>query len=293
MQLSEILEENSVKAISDKTNISEDNIELLLAEDFENLSRTKALGFISIIERDYDADLTKLKEKALEYYDQHDDSESINLRLPVVEEKKGGSKWGLFIVLALLAYASWYFLTQFDNKNLKAMLPFTDTNTQENGELKEDEVESNLSINKALSSSKTDTAGVQTDIVEMNIEPNDLNVHKILSSVTDISEDTSTQKKDSQNAQTVTLQPEKRLWFGIIDMDTGKRDHFSIDKKYELDLKHKSWLIATSSAPFSFVYQDKTQEFNDAKEHYFKVSQLGIVPLSKSEYVTQGGYKKW
>ncbi|HIQ28154.1 MAG TPA: hypothetical protein EYH42_06605, partial [Sulfurovum sp.] len=65
MQLNEILEENSVKAISQKTNISEQNIEALIEDNFSALTKAKALGFISIIERDYHADLKDVREKAL------------------------------------------------------------------------------------------------------------------------------------------------------------------------------------------------------------------------------------
>ena len=87
--------------------------------------------------------------------------------------------------------------------------------------------------------------------------------------------------------------PERKLWFGVIEMGTGKREHFSISDKYEIDIQEKSWLLATSSAPFSFIAQDETQEYNDAKEHYFKVSKEGIESLDKVAYVAQGGYKKW
>lgn len=88
MQLNEILEENSVKAISKKTNISEDNIEALLAGDFDKLIKVKTLGFISIIEREYKADLGPLKEQALSHYAQYNDTESIGLDSPPWKRKK-------------------------------------------------------------------------------------------------------------------------------------------------------------------------------------------------------------
>jgi cytoskeletal protein RodZ len=123
MQLNEILEENSVKAISKKTNISENNLESLFAGEFEQLKKVKALGFISIIEREYKADLGALREQALAYYTEAND-ESITLGLPIMEEKKGKSKLFLLFVLLLLGYASWYLFTQFDKKELNNLLPF-------------------------------------------------------------------------------------------------------------------------------------------------------------------------
>ncbi len=175
MQLNEILEEHSVKAISQKTNISEDNIEKLLAEDYAGISKAKAFGFISIIERDYNVDLSKKREQAHAYYDVHSEDQSISLGLPIIEEKKGRSKWGVVLVLVLLAYASWFFFTQFDNRNLSDILPFTEKKVESGADTRgtaipDEEVEKSLSIENALSNTQTDATGVQTDIVEMTID---------------------------------------------------------------------------------------------------------------------------
>jgi hypothetical protein len=315
MTLNEILEEQSVKAISQKTNISEENIERIMAEDFSTLAKAKALGFISILERDYNADLTILREKALGYYEEYVDEESINIALPRVEEKRGRSKWFPFLMLGLLAYASWYFFTQFDKKMLGTILPFSEdkveTTTPQDVEVptktvKEEKVqqgmsetEESLSITNALTSTQTDATGAQTDIIVASIDPNESvrvsetvpqkmnkNTHSLI-------ESTVYEVLAPKEVETIVLMPESRLWFGIIDMSTQKRDHFSISTKYEINVKEKSWLVATSSAPFSFINQEETQEFNDAKEHYFKVSKAGVESLSKSEYVSRGGYRKW
>jgi len=315
MQLNDVLEENSVKAISKKTNISEDNIEALISEDFEYLAKAKALGFISILERDFDVDLTKLKEKALEYYGAHSSEEqSITIGLPVMEEKKGRSKWFLVLMLGLLAYASWYFVTQFDKKTLSTLLPFSEdkVETVEPAKMKEKQSEINkdeaLSISNALTHTQTDATGAQTDIVVANIEPNaskEVSVSEqaiaeapvVVETQNAASETVVTEAPVVTEIETETekimLIPEHRLWFGMIDIRTGKRDNFSISKTFEIDVKDKSWLIATSSAPFSFLNKEETQEFNDAKEHYFKVSKEGIEPLSRTEYIAQGGYRKW
>lgn len=127
MQLSDILEEHSLKNISKKTNISEENIEYLLAKKFEKIERVKALGFISIIEREFDADLGALKSEAQAYYaEQVPPEESIVIRGMLVEGKRRKPKWLLFIVLVLLAYASWYFVTQYNKSHSNTLQPVED-----------------------------------------------------------------------------------------------------------------------------------------------------------------------
>ena len=126
MQLSEILEENTIKGISQKTKISEENLENLFGSNFEALKKIKALGFISILEREYKADLSALREEALEYYSAHIEDHAFSVGAPMEEEGKGKSKLFLLVVLALLGYASWYFFTQFDKKHLSGLIPFMD-----------------------------------------------------------------------------------------------------------------------------------------------------------------------
>jgi hypothetical protein len=151
MQLNELLEENSTKTISQRTNIAEENIERLLDNDFGAIKRVKTLGFISILEREYKIDLSKLREDALAYYDQKGEDESVTLGLPIVEEKKGRSKWLWLIVLILLGYASWFFFTQFDQSQLKSLLPFNEAKSVERT-LPGDTVETNeeLSIKEVI-----------------------------------------------------------------------------------------------------------------------------------------------
>ena len=296
MQLSEILEENSVKSISKKTNISEQNLEYLLANNFAALKKVKTLGFISIIEREYKADLKAMREEALEYYADTTEDNRITIGMAVVEEKKGTSKLSILIILGILGYASWYFFTQFDKKHLSELIPFIDEQTIEKLVGQEDEVkeifiqetpsenppqkaEAVTTKNEAVDTPQTEevadssTQDVVTETVESESEVGEAEV--------------AVEKKD------ILILPFSRLWFGLVDIGTKERDHFSIDAPYRLDITDKSWLVATSSAPFSLVDGDETKDFNDAKEHYFKIDKNGIESLTKSEYVTLGGWSQW
>jgi len=129
MQLNELLEESSIEKISEKTNIAEENIEYLMNSDFGAIKRVKTLGFISILEREYKVDLSMLRKEALAYYEQHGSNERVTLGLPIMEERhhSGSSKWLWFVVLFLVGYASWFFFTQFDQSQLKNMLPFNES----------------------------------------------------------------------------------------------------------------------------------------------------------------------
>jgi len=267
MQLNEILEKNSTQDISKKTMISEVNIELLVAEDFSSLPKIKTMGFISILERDYNIDLSQLRKNALSYYDNSTDlEESSYITSPQLDEKKERSKLFLLIILGLLIYASWYFFTQFDKKTLSTLLPFIDDKIETTGkQVKKEFTPNSESVSNIFESEKS--------IVETS--KNSVSTHTLI------------------NNQKILLLPEKKLWFGLIDMDNSQREHFTITQKYEIDVTKKSWLLATSPANFALINKNETQEYNDGRSHYFKVSKAGVEALTRDEYVAQGGYKRW
>lgn len=291
MQLNEILEENSIKTISQKTKILEENIESLLAGKFEALQKTKALGFIAIIEREYNADLSAMREEALEYYSLNRENKAYATRHYYLDEdKKGKSKLFVFVVLALLAYASWYFFTQFDKKNLSGLIPFIDEETSENlidsKEVTSVEVADDLSIMKVTVDNKE---AVSASKVVKEEETDAQDISALVASLVEESSETEV----VNTLQSISILPVNKLWFGLVNIKNKEREHFSIDKAYILDVNEKSWLLATSSAPFSLVQAEKIQEFKDAKEHYFKIDKNGVIILSKSEYVEQGGWPQW
>ncbi|KYJ86801.1 hypothetical protein [Sulfurovum riftiae] len=158
MQLNELLEENSTKTISERTNIAEENIDHLMNNDFGAIKRVKTMGFISILEREYKIDLSKLREDAAAYYDQKGDDESVTLGLPIVEEKKGRSKWLWIVVPVLLGYASWYFFTQFDQSQLKSLLPFNEAKSVESTTSDDTaNINEELSIKNVITADENDT----------------------------------------------------------------------------------------------------------------------------------------
>ncbi len=71
MQLNEIIEENTLESISRKTRLSPENLEKLFARDFGAFRKVRALGFISILEREYRADLSDLRAECIAFFEEN------------------------------------------------------------------------------------------------------------------------------------------------------------------------------------------------------------------------------
>ena len=83
MQLNEIIEENTLASISNRTRLSSENLEKLFKRDFSGFRKVQALGFISILEREYRADLSQLRAECLAYFE--GDPSTNEMPTPVVE----------------------------------------------------------------------------------------------------------------------------------------------------------------------------------------------------------------
>lgn len=326
MRLSELLDKESITSISSKTMISVDNVEKIISEDYSGLTKAKTLGFLSILEREYGIDLKDVRHNAMSYFEiNHDKNDSINIALPKVEEKHGRSRWSLLIILALLGYASWYFFTQFDQKRLNELLPISTTdiadtsieknesiwsiNTSKNEQNEEKKaiesvvvpVVSKTSVSKVLEkknelSVRNYTIKEETSIPTQRSALLKENDNKKLTVSKSEEENIVKQTKIEETAVTITqavLNPVKRLWFGLINIETGKKDHFSIRKAYTIDLTKGEYLVTTSPAPFALEIKGEIYRYNNGRSHYFKITRSGLTPLSKNAYVRQGGYTKW
>jgi hypothetical protein len=110
MQLNEIVEEHSLPSISQKTRIAVENLEALVARDWSRLKKVQALGFISILEREYHVDLSGLREECRAYFDAHQTpgGEQVSMVATPTERDPGKASKGLvLLVLLLAAGAGW------------------------------------------------------------------------------------------------------------------------------------------------------------------------------------------
>jgi hypothetical protein len=296
MQLNELLEEQSVKSISKKTMISEDDISNLVLKNFDNLNRTKMFGFISILEREYDVDLVDIKSDAEEFYAEHNKDSSYVSNLSRQEEKQKSGGFGILWLLVWLLVGAGYYVTQVDKKYLHKYFPFIEDFLTQEETLKQDVVSVSKEVVKKEMPTKQQVVVDQAAVIKNTKGTTTVDSEKngnTLYGVKVITQKETKIKEVLVVNESITIIPKKRLWFGLVDVETKKRDHFSVSKPYTIEFKGRSWLIATSTAPFILRDVKGEQTYSNAKSNYFKVDKTGIKKLSKNEYVTQGGYSQW
>jgi len=116
MQLNEIIEENTLPTISRRTRISVENLEHLVARDWSKMQRVQAMGFLSILEREYHIDLGDLRAECRAHFESHapeEEENSIAVTVPAEHSvKKKVSRFALLLFLAALGFGSWFLFVE-------------------------------------------------------------------------------------------------------------------------------------------------------------------------------------
>ena len=124
MQLSDLIEENTIESVTKKTSITEGVLSKLRDKEFEALKKTQALGAISIIEREYGVDLSALRQEGKEYFDSNTPLEDgLTVLKPIDEEKRFIPKLFSLMLLFLLAYGAWYLFIEYYKQKIDPLDP--------------------------------------------------------------------------------------------------------------------------------------------------------------------------
>ncbi len=99
------------KKLSAKTFISDVDLEQFLNKDFSNINKTRALGFIQILEREYNVDLSELRSDYLTYESSHrpEEPETLFTETPIANDKEW-QKYLPFIAAALVIFGLAFYL---------------------------------------------------------------------------------------------------------------------------------------------------------------------------------------
>jgi hypothetical protein len=79
MVLNELIEKYSLNVVSKHTRIASEYLMALLERDCAKLKRVQAMGFISIIEREYGIDLSSLRKECQDYFEAKTHNESLGV----------------------------------------------------------------------------------------------------------------------------------------------------------------------------------------------------------------------
>lgn len=303
----ERLKEIGAQKIHERTHISREHLQALLHGSFDSFNKIHFLGFISILEREYDVDLSDLKAKGLAHF--QDTSSQPRKFNNIVFSQKRRKKSNLlrYFILALIVFGAFAYFKLIPSMEEKGQITPVDNtiiaNAQKNLEpvVEADAEDTNETQLEALDEYALDTNTSDTNVTE--------NTNKISSTVTSAHASTAEISKNealktvASTTEVLTTEPSKavnslkiipksKVWMGYIEIKTNKRHQKSFDEALELNAS-KDWLFLFGHGNVTIELNGKVQEFSSSKSVRFKYIDGILSEISNEEFKELNKDRKW
>lgn len=222
--------------IHEDTHITKSFVEIILREEFGNLTRIQYLGFLSIIEREYHLELNELRAKAQTHFDHEDrlvqKNQEIFVRVKTPKSKKPLLIWGLVVGILVVVAFSYFKSKQPVNHPVDDKLILSATQTlKEIAEKNESDLE--------LRSEQNTTLAVSEEALLAELPEGVKSVENRL----------------------LQIVPKSKVWIGYIDNETKSKRQNTISEPFELNAS-KSWLLVFGHGHLDVVLSEQNLSFS-------------------------------
>ncbi len=326
MQLNELIEQEGIEKVAIKTTISQDNLNYLIDENFEKLSRVKALGFLLILEREYkELEVSELRENIKLFFENnHPDYDNLIVvsRSSSTHKSGGFSFFKWFVILGILV-GGWYLYTQGKLDGLLQNITnkkdiYTDDKALENNTTEEEAEKISITkdtqepvsivapvepkidleaatVNVVAEENRTEKTVNKTETMQSSVAKE---LTKIKASQPLLSNGEAVENKPEVKSvpaiSTITINPTRgMLWFGFINVDTKKKKEFMKQVSTPFDIKDGRWILVTGHGFLDIASEAKTLEVSDRNKHYFYIDSKEIKEISQKEFRELNGGHGW
>ncbi|QCT94232.1 hypothetical protein FE773_03270 [Caminibacter mediatlanticus TB-2] len=265
MSANKFFEQFSIDEISKRTKISPISLRFIKNKEYEKIPKVKFLGFIKIIEREFNVDLSDI----IEEYNQINHTEIkeetiIQEKEPSIKKEKNYIIFILGIILLISSAILLYKNYTNENENNTTNNKLTTTNiTEINNSL-----ESNKTQNKLTLKNNVTTTIIENNLTDKNLSQETNKTQSIIANTleTNITNPTKeinlTQEKKAILNQ-ITIIPQKLVWYRIKNLDTNKTSEYLTSKTKTF--KGKNFFIKFGHGEVTIKYGNQTITPNTKK----------------------------
>lgn len=298
---SEKLQELGVQRIHDDTHISIQHINIVLNEEFENINKVQFMGFISILEREYDIDLSDIRDNGLEYYKSDANTYNGEPGVFVVVGKHKTFKY-FYIVLAFIVFIfAMYFTMNYETQKSSVVV--------ENKIIDEvkkniESVQDGITPEKRLENSeitKKDTPSLKKKSQEETLVPSEKTSSLAVKSNKEIKVEV-LKKEESKAPQVLpeksadisplVVEPRSKLWIGYVDISHNKKYQKIITEPLVLDA-HTKWLLFLGHGNVNIEVNGIVNEYRTKKSMRFIYKEGKLKKVTTEEFKKLNRGRKW
>jgi len=258
---SQKLDEIGTQKIHEDTHISRLHIQSIIHENYDGMGKVQYLGFISILEREYNIDLDDLKQNAIEHYDDMTEPlEEVNNILITPKKKRNFSSLYLIGGVLLLAGIIAYFSVFYEESTESVQ----DTVVEQEPQEFTPEV---VVVEENLTQDSKDEVLEDSVLVDSN-------------TTNDVADD---KASDEVLQRSFIIKPRAKVWLGYKDMQSKKSYQKTFDDELLLDA-NKTWLLTFGHGYVDMIIDGKEIKFNDKKTMRFIYKDSNLTKITYQEF---------
>lgn len=265
------LKEFGKEKIREKTNLDLGKIEDILEKRFEKIAPVRAKGFIQVLQKTFDVDLS---DWLAEYYQsqKNHSEEKIEKKGEILESKSNALFWVACVGLLLIGGGLLYWM-------------YSKPQNAETKPIQEQAIQTQEVIVEEV----VEVAPIQEEVLSQEQKTQEVQVAK--KELDEYGESVFPNIAfNEENLLFITA--DSPLWVGIINLDTKKRVA-KTKKEFEIPLD-KQLLINIARGGFSASLDDEEKYFNTYKPVYLiHTIKGGLKQISKEEFMSLNGGVEW
>ena len=274
-----ILKELGAQKIHKETHITKEYIQAIIHETFYGMNSVQFMGFISILEREYKLDLSDLKAKGEEYFNE-EDAKSTEVKKVFIVPTKKKSYVAFYFSLVILVFLSFiYYIFVY-----LASTTTLNTQTIDNTKIKN----AQKSITQTLQAKKcvVDVNETNSSVVKITSDKNTTK-KEIIAEAKILKE-----KKVVKEKNTLKLVPKHKIWAGYINIKTNQKYQNVFKKTFTFDTK-KDWLLLFGPGTVKLEVNGKIKKFSSRENLRFKYVDGKLTKIKVKEFKSLNKGRKW
>jgi len=253
------LQRIGAQKIYEKTHIPIQHIQEILQSDFSSFSRVQFLGFISILEREYEQDLSEHKAYGIKYFDEIDTIETSSLTIsPQTKRSKKPFYAAVAVLLFFLALYMKFFVFS--------------------SEVQEKKVDNTL-----------------IEDVKKSIEPKKISIEDS-NKTQELNSSVETPSKIEESKVKVIdsfkIVARSKVWIGYIDVLNNKKKNKTFTGEITLD-PNKKWLLHFGHGYIDMYVDGQRVKFSSRNSVRFIYEDGEIRAISKKEFKKLNKGRAW
>ncbi|MEA1917441.1 MAG: hypothetical protein U9N42_07915 [Campylobacterota bacterium] len=266
--------------IHEQTHMSLYSINSILNKSFEQIDRVQFNGFVSLLEKTYQIDLSELKEE-YEEYDANKPKRNKELELHTPNPTKFNFNGIVKIVVVAIIIAILVFVYQNRTKKSPELSMQVVEIIEDNKSENSNEFTIQDSVVEEKQSDENATFAVEAE--DNSTKEENVDVENSKAKIA---------KEKATEAESLTIIPKSKVWIGVINRKTGKKKETLTSNKYVVDISDNT-LMVFGHGNVEIVVGDETIKPNRQKDSRFSVIDAEVKQISAKEFKKLNRGKLW